>query len=474
MQTVRNGVNGWKIFENILWYGFVFTLPFQTVWIAREVFFGGEKWQYGTIGIYVSEIFLALWIGVVFLRRGLFLLGNNTKWHAAFLTGSDAFFLKLRRNFFSLRLFFSAFFLWIALSFFWSIDPILSLSYAGVVLLGILLVWGMKRSKIDVQKTMIVFVSAIGMQAVLGILQFVLQDGFAMRLLGMSAHDAWEAGTSVLKLTSGRWLRAYGGMPHPNVLGGCLAVGMLFAFGGWMQARRAGVRYAYAVYFVTIFLALLCTFSRTAWGGALLGGSALFVWILLRKKVLKQMIPIMGMIFLALVVFVSILSSCIFSRFDEGTITREGSIKDRVTLAREAISVSREHLFFGSGAGTETLAVMRGEIGNALKNESEESNSPVSVWKYQPAHTVFLLILAETGIVGLFLFGGMVVLLAGRMVHVFRGENGHAVLAACSIFALFPFLFLDHWLWTTHFGILLTAFLFGMAVYGKKLERLKF
>jgi CubicO group peptidase (beta-lactamase class C family) len=36
--------------QNLLWYAFVLLLPWQTVWIVRETFVGGEKWQYATTG----------------------------------------------------------------------------------------------------------------------------------------------------------------------------------------------------------------------------------------------------------------------------------------------------------------------------------------------------------------------------------------------------------------------------------------
>ncbi len=46
---------------------FFFLLPLQTVYLLREPMIGGEKWQYGTLGIYVTDILLVLilgWYGV--------------------------------------------------------------------------------------------------------------------------------------------------------------------------------------------------------------------------------------------------------------------------------------------------------------------------------------------------------------------------------------------------------------------------
>ncbi|NTW75824.1 MAG: hypothetical protein HGB34_02885, partial [Candidatus Moranbacteria bacterium] len=42
-----------------LFLSFLFLLPFQTIYLLREPIIGGEKWQYGTIGIYLSSVILA-------------------------------------------------------------------------------------------------------------------------------------------------------------------------------------------------------------------------------------------------------------------------------------------------------------------------------------------------------------------------------------------------------------------------------
>ena len=49
-----------------LLYAFVGLLPLQTVYLLREVFIGGEKWQYGTIAIYGTDILLLL-LAIIFL-----------------------------------------------------------------------------------------------------------------------------------------------------------------------------------------------------------------------------------------------------------------------------------------------------------------------------------------------------------------------------------------------------------------------
>ena len=73
-------------------------------------------------------------------------------------------------------------------------------------------------------------ISAI-IQAFLGIWQFFTQSSFASKWLGMALHDASDLGTSVIQIIGSdgfwqRWLRAYGGLDHPNILGGLLGIGV--------------------------------------------------------------------------------------------------------------------------------------------------------------------------------------------------------------------------------------------------------
>jgi len=38
----------------------LFLLPWQTIWIYQEKFLNGAKWEYGTLGLYATEILLWL------------------------------------------------------------------------------------------------------------------------------------------------------------------------------------------------------------------------------------------------------------------------------------------------------------------------------------------------------------------------------------------------------------------------------
>ena len=50
-------------FRTYLFVLFLGIVPLQTVYLLREPMIGGEKWQYGTIGIYVTDLVLMLIFG---------------------------------------------------------------------------------------------------------------------------------------------------------------------------------------------------------------------------------------------------------------------------------------------------------------------------------------------------------------------------------------------------------------------------
>ena len=312
--------------------------------------------------------------------------------------------------------------------------------------------------------TAIFFVCALFVHAGIGIGQFVWQESFSSNVLGMSAYIPNDAGVSVLKTESGRILRAYGGMAHPNVLGGALSVGLILLLWLWITARCATERVVFPIAFEGLLFALVLTFSRTAWAGFFFGCAFFFGWMVARKKTWNgRTIPI-GLILLAtILVFGFALRGTIAQRFSGDVIAVEGSVRDRAQLARDAFSVWKEYPIAGVGLGNETLAVMERDFGADAKNRAD-----VPVWEYQPAHNIFLHALAETGLVGFALFLSATGFLALRIARVWKERSMRRIAFAAALLALVPVALLDHWLWTSSFGILLLALLAGLLVRERK------
>ncbi len=69
--------------------------------------------------------------------------------------------------------------------------------------------------------------SMVGMQTAVAIAQFIRQNDLGLRWLGELDLNRYPGGGSILAVGDTYFLRAYGLTPHPNMLGGFLAIGVL-------------------------------------------------------------------------------------------------------------------------------------------------------------------------------------------------------------------------------------------------------
>jgi O-antigen ligase len=158
------------------------------------------------------------------------------------------------------------------------------------------------------------------------------------------------------------------------------------------------------------------------------------------------------------VVFVGILHEQVFPRFDTATIEHEGSVSERITSLQDARVLLNDHPFIGVGAGNFTAGIIeKGEKGLMGERGGETVKGEMGsrpVWSIQPVHNVFILIWSELGLIGIVLF----VLFLFFILKSSITNHNSAILIA-----IFPSLFLDHWLWSSHFGLLFFFLLLGLA-----------
>lgn len=413
---------------------FLFVLPLQTVYLLREPFIDGVKWEYGVIGVYAVDLLLGVllvWVLISWLWSIRYTVLSIKYGGAEVILG---FFL-----------------LWAGLSIFWAPDQMLAAYFFVKLLLAMGLFFVVRFSTdMDMKKIVFVFLAAGVIQSGIGIAQFLTQQSIDSAILGMSAYEAWQAGSSVLKIDSGRFLRAYGTFPHPNILGGFLGVIFVFCISYYVFCitYRKSWRTFFEILFLLgglliVFSGLILTFSRTAWLGVLLGIIVIGLhafrqddsWI--RRRFLK----ILFALTLASLVFGFVLRDQIFLRFDVVTIEREGSVSERVMSLQDARVLIGGHPLIGIGAGNFTAEIIRQEL-----------NRPV--WNIQPAHNVFILIFAELGVIGFLLFIGFLFLVLKSEIN-----NPQSVI----LIAFIPSLFLDHFLWSSHFGLFFFFLFLGLA-----------
>ncbi len=421
-----------KVSEN-LFYLFVFLLPWQTVWIVREVFYGGEKWQYGTIGIYVSDLALVLWL----VLSGILYYKNIRKYIAE------------KKYIFLSALSIVA---WVFVSSLWANDYVLSLYFATILLLAFALFLFIQCAPFSLRAVINIFVVSVALQSVIGLAQFITQHTFAQKFLGLSYHNIWSGGNAVISVGSERWLRDYGAMPHPNIFGALLVVAILITVGLYANSSREKFSAKKLFYLSAIGLFtinLLFTFSRSAWLMALIGILSVMIWqrhFLSRKKIL----PVIGLIFGLVMTIIILMPNLFLVRVERDTSFTHNSIGDRRLYLRQAFSEISRHPFRGVGAGNYTKAVF------------DANGRAQPIWFYQPAHNVFVLIWAELGLVGIIL---LVVFLGLIFYDMLQGRKNFSAWQKVFLVAVVVLLLqsmVEHWLWTTHFGLLFFFLLLGL------------
>jgi len=269
---------------------FLFLLPFQTAYLLREPSVGGEKWQYGTIGVYGTDIclFLLIFLVAFVWKKNIDLRFMIFEW------GIFQWFLFLKSKIINQKseTLLMMFLIWTGLSVIWAGDKWLAFSSFITFLLAVGFFF-LARSMLvqNIKKVVFVLLCAGVIQSGIGIGQFLYQKSIDSSILGMNSHTAYEAGSSVLKIDSGRFLRAYGTFSHPNILGGFLGVILLLGMAYYVlyvRYERSWKILADIVFLlvgsVIILLGLILSFSRSAWLGAVIGILALGVMVFFRKE----------------------------------------------------------------------------------------------------------------------------------------------------------------------------------------------
>ncbi len=423
----------------ILLHACVFVLPWQTIYILHDTFYHGEKWQYGTIGVYLSDVFfVAFCISALIVHR---------KQCIAFCKNNG-------------KIIVSAVFLclWWWMSGIWA--PNLSLAFftAGTMTLGMLFLLLLSITPYNTRALARTFVISMCIHALIGLWQFFTQDTIAVTLCGLQYHDIWHGSTATISTETQRWLRTYGGQAHPNIFGGLLLVALLHT--AWLYLTHTTRKYYDYVFllsaFVVLFAGMLCTFSRSVWGAFCFVwvGMLLYLFVVYKKThAAKIGIFLTGVCIAVATLFYAFFPSLFIAR-EHATTRTHNSFYDRAAYMHHAQELIAQHPFTGVGIGNYTNAV-------AIEHYFAQP-----MWYYQPVHNVYMLILTETGIVGCILLCTFIMLCLRSFTPHIR-TPADLCLVAC-ICALLIIALWDHWLWDAHVGVFVLCLLYGMFLRNQK------
>lgn len=300
----------------------------------------------------------------------------------------------------------------------------------------------------------ILFVISSFFESLLAIFQYLSQSSLNgwLYYLGERTFTGGTPGIANASIDGMLLLRPYGTFSHPNVLAGFLLLSSIFILFFVVRKSSGFVRYLSSAVLVINSIAVLLTLSRIVillW--FVLVSSMILAVFLKRRSYNKSILfaAIAGsLLSMLLLPFLKIL----LSRFAETSFFEE-AVQYRVELIADAVSIIRSHPLTGVGLGNfiPALNTVREQLSLGLY--------------FQPVHNIFLLIAAETGILGVSLFVWVLIKTCRTILfkmgrHVFLRKD-YAVFLLLLVCILFISLF-DHYFITLQQGVYLFALVLGL------------
>lgn len=309
------------------------------------------------------------------------------------------------------------------------------------------LVWFVARGAFPVvfSRLPIFFLAPIFAESTLAIRQYLGQSsvGGIWYWFGERNFNLVTPGAARADIFGQLILRPYGTFPHPNVLAGFLAIGLLWGLDYFLHISRRiplwgklGIWGILGSGYAVLFLSL----SRSA----IFAGMAVTVWLIAASFRGRSRWVVVGAFALGVIG----LALC-FTTLS----TAPESVAVREQLDKAALREWAQFPILGTGLGTAPL------YGDIFGLKPEIRNYALA---FQPAHNIYLLVLAEGGLAGVIVFG----YLLWRAWQ--QGDSlARLLLAAVLFLGLF-----DHYFLTLQQGQLILALVLGRSFVSMKTQKI--
>lgn len=430
--------SGWWWSTEWLLAAVVFLLPWQARWIYQPRQLNGAFWEYGSFSLYAVEVVIWACLGtaaaqIIFFRQNSW---SRFRWQQ-FFTPAGAVVAG------TIGLVVLA---WSSLA--WAADRGLTLqaafrlTEAAALMVVVLTVSPRGRGRVGQA-----WAVAAALQGALAAVQFFAQRVIGSSWLGVDPQRPEELGASVIELADGRWLRAYGTFPHPNILAGFLGLGLLLAGAWYVREYRLVQRLAAVSCGVLAGIGLALTFSRAGATAAVVGFLAWLAFDLGQRRRVIPHLRYAALITLAAAAAAVWTLPQVMMRAGSSGRLEVKSVDVRRALRREGAQLAQPQRWIGTGVGLSTLASFRRDPWQAG-------------FAYQPPHNVPLLVLVELSVDGVLLLALLIVGVAAQAVASQSGV-GLGLVAALAVVGWF-----DHYLWTLLPGTSILFLALGFAAAG--------
>jgi len=373
---------GLKIEAVLLWLS-VFLLPWQ---LRHTIFFAsvnGGYFEYGSWHVYVTDIVILMLLVV-----GVLVSGRRVLQPLAPAIGLPLLMMLL----------------WMTITIFWATDK--SVALVNVIHWWLFYSWCVYLVNRVKRIEQILWPLVVGtvFQAGWGTAQYIVNHSLGLNWLGESVLDPTKPGVSVVELAGFRHLRAYGLLPHPNMLGGILVAGATSAV---LLIKSQLARWQWVALWLggmIISAGVALSFSRAAWLMLLvilLAAGVVGAWQKNGRKLMA--------VGLMLLTFMGVLASqrqYVTVRFDLSASLERQSVEERRLGFVEWRKIITQYSNQGVGLGNYTMALIKIEPNR-------------EAWWYAPVHDIYLLMTGELGAFGMAVWIWLIVML-GKLVWTKR------------------------------------------------------
>lgn len=477
-------------------YALIFFLPFGTkiVFFTENSFYFGHHSFYNTFYLYLTDL----------LFLGLILAWLSEKLLFSLKSFSDfSFLLKRDRGIYITLLFF-----WLILGISVIFSREISLSFYGFskITQYLLLFVYIKENAIISREIRIIFwliLAAFFLQSTLAVLQYAIQSSLGLKLFGEEFLRAGLRGVaefyapnhanSVLYnlfpyqrplLGSNLAMRAYGTLPHPNVLAGLLTTGILFnicllsiPLQQQGQKKRFSREIILVLLLIVLVTGLIVTFSRIAWAitGLVILFWAFAIFAIIRPphvldlktgrldsktknyfpgRIALVFLALLGALGLNLALFSGAIKDRILDQGKAGDYWKQESVTERETFNSAAIRMIKANPLTGIGWKNYVIE---------LDNYTDQRLLPR---QHQPVHNIYLLIAAESGMLALLSFLVLVIYIVRHaLINLASIRDSNALPIIILLIALFGLLtvgLFDHYILTIQAGSLMFFTILGL------------
>src|SRR3989344_1482798 len=374
--------------RHVFWFVlFLLSLPFSIRKAFAEFTAEGTFNEYLDVSLYLSDVLLCITLILYILENKSYILSISY--------GSEV----LHVEHLLLPIFIRDLFIfWSGLSIFWSES--LSLAWftflrliEGFLLYLYILMQNVPRGTLSPQSTkcstwnilqiasLTIIVSAF-FQSLVAILQFIRQKSLGMSFLQESVFSVYDPGVAKIAIDGHIFVRAYGFFPHPNVLGGFLAISLLITMIHPLifKSKMFHVEHSYP--------------NQPNQPNVPRGTFSSFISAIVHKCSTWNIVSKNNQMFHVehwIVILAVVLSGMAALSFDLKLFFTQ-PLLERLFYMQAIEGLYKAYFFQGLG------------IGQFVFDMQQFFDEKLLVWQLQPIHNVFLLIWSEAGIVGLGLF----------------------------------------------------------------------